>query len=211
LDQKSEVVITALAHKQTITLPDSSVVQLNTGGTIRYKERSWKGTRSVTLNGEAFFDVRKNNVPFIVHTGFSNTKVMGTSFNISAIADSVQVACFSGKVAITNTQLNTPIVYLTAGWGSTVKKAYAPSAPAPIDSNLISWSTGILSFQATPLNQVIAQLTKHYGVRIYLKNKGLRTFTGIFDQKSLKEIIEIICLANNLSFSGSSQEGYIIF
>lgn len=209
---ENPVVVAALDQVETIILPDSSVVRLNAGAKITYQKNLWEKERRLNLEGEAFFDVRKRNIPFIVQTGYTVTKVMGTSFNINAAAaDSVAIACFTGKVAVSNPAFKTTAVHLTAGWGSIVKKAQVPSSPAPVDRNRISWSTGILSFQASPIDDVITAITKHYGVRIELRKKAPYKFTGVFVDKPLTEVLEIICFANNLSFSGSSKEGYIIF
>src|SRR5699024_10975476 len=59
--------------------------------------------RSVTLTGEAFFDVTKNkDKPFIVNSGELRTKVLGTSFNIRVFEgeQDIRVTVATGRVAV---------------------------------------------------------------------------------------------------------------
>jgi ferric-dicitrate binding protein FerR (iron transport regulator) len=54
------------AEATRATLPDGSVVTLNRNATLQYPEEFTGGTRSVTLDGEAFFEVAPDRShPFI--------------------------------------------------------------------------------------------------------------------------------------------------
>ena len=63
-------VVTNFGELKTITLPDGSVVKLNSNSKLRYDE-NWSGVeeREIWLEGEAFFDVihTKQNTPFKVY------------------------------------------------------------------------------------------------------------------------------------------------
>ena len=65
------------------TLPDGSIVWLNSASTFSYAAKFGK-TRSVTLVGEAFFEVEKDSKPFNVETNHGTVEVQGTSFNVKA-------------------------------------------------------------------------------------------------------------------------------
>lgn len=85
-----------------ITLSDSSTVILKKGGKLRYAD-NFKGTRHVVLEGEAFFDVKRNEKkPFIVHTGTIRTKVLGTSFNIAERDSDISVTVATGLVEVSD-------------------------------------------------------------------------------------------------------------
>jgi len=91
------------AHEtKAITLPDNSRIWLNESSYFAYNELFNTETRNVTLKGEAYFEVEKNaEKPFVISTYKSLTKVLGTSFNISAY-DSlsyVDINVNSGRVA----------------------------------------------------------------------------------------------------------------
>ena len=90
-------------QKSRIFLPDGSSVTLNAESKISYPEKFSDSIRIVSLVGEAFFDVVKNdNKPFIVNSEDLSTTVLGTSFNVRAFdADPITlVALKVGKVKV---------------------------------------------------------------------------------------------------------------
>jgi transmembrane sensor len=93
----------AYGSKTTIELPDSSVVILNSGSTLSYPDKFETGSRTVMLNGEAFFDVKKNvQRPFFVKTKDVTIKVHGTKFNVKSYPDenTSETTLVSGSVEI---------------------------------------------------------------------------------------------------------------
>lgn len=93
--------VTYDGQKREVILPDGSLVVLNSGSIVRYPSR-FTDSRTVTLEGEAFFQVVKDSSkPFVVVTKLMHTKVLGTSFNVSAYKDrDSRVNVMSGKVAV---------------------------------------------------------------------------------------------------------------
>ncbi len=93
----------AYGSKSTIELPDSSIVVLNSGSTLSYPDRFETGNRTVILNGEAFFEVKKNkHCPFYVKTKDITIRVLGTRFNVKSYPDEIttETTLVSGKVEI---------------------------------------------------------------------------------------------------------------
>lgn len=93
----------AYGSKTTIELPDSSVVVLNSGSSLSYPEKFETGSRTVMLNGEAFFEVKKNtHRPFYVKTKDITIRVLGTKFNVKSYPDEIttETTLVSGKVEI---------------------------------------------------------------------------------------------------------------
>ncbi len=88
---------------KTHLLPDGSKVILNANSTLTFKEH-WANntTRAVTLEGEAFFEVKKKGVKaqFIVKTDKGIIQVLGTSFNVKQRANAFEVALLEGAVAL---------------------------------------------------------------------------------------------------------------
>ena len=90
-----------LKLEKPVTLPDGTKVYLNRNTTLSYGKDFNEKVRTVTLTGEAFFDVAKNpSRPFIIKTATTEIKVVGTSFNVMAYleSDSVLVSVQSGVV-----------------------------------------------------------------------------------------------------------------
>jgi transmembrane sensor len=90
--------------KSCIILPDGSVVNLNSGSSLKYSSSDFNSVgRSVFLTGEGFFNVTKDSArPFYVTTPGIKVKVLGTTFNVKAYLDenTEEATLVSGKVEI---------------------------------------------------------------------------------------------------------------
>ena len=68
-----------------LCMADGTKVILNADSKIRYPDRFAGDQRLVELEGEAFFEVRKDTLkPFIVQTNRLKVRVLGTVFNLKA-------------------------------------------------------------------------------------------------------------------------------
>ena len=84
-------------------LPDGSTVWLNAGSRLHYINDFNGETREVSLEGEAYFDIaKKENQPFIVHTGGIRIRVLGTAFNVKSYPEdrNVETTLFHGRVQV---------------------------------------------------------------------------------------------------------------
>ena len=91
-------------QKDVLTLPDGTVVTLNSATTIKYPDHFSDSTREVYLEGEAFFDVSKNpGHPFIIHADKMNIRVLGTSFNVKSYKNepSAEATLITGSIEVT--------------------------------------------------------------------------------------------------------------
>ncbi len=94
--------IASQGEVQKVLLPDSSTVWLNANSSITYTEDFGTAERRISLEGEAFFDVRRNEkVPFIVATQGAFVRVLGTSFNLKQENGEVTLAVEEGVVRFT--------------------------------------------------------------------------------------------------------------
>ena len=67
----------------TLVLADGTEVFLNAETRMRFPDRFTGGTREIFLDGEAFFDVRRDERhPFVVRAGDVSVRVLGTTFNV---------------------------------------------------------------------------------------------------------------------------------
>ncbi|MDB5255982.1 MAG: hypothetical protein JWM14_677 [Chitinophagaceae bacterium] len=87
-------------------LPDSSMVWLNKHSSLTYGASFDGKERVVYLEGQAFFDVKRNpEQPFIIHASGTTTMVLGTSFDLKAYQqDDVELTVVTGKVSFTAQQ-----------------------------------------------------------------------------------------------------------
>lgn len=197
---------TEYGQKMRITLPDGSLVNLNAGSTLSYPEHFSNDERAVTLNGEAFFQVMRNEEkPFIVKSQNLTTTVLGTSFNINAF-DSISnsVAVVSGRVKVENSHqamiLNPN--QQTRNVNGTLKMEKVNA------QNIVEWTQGVLRFEDSELKNVIKSLERWYGVKFILKNSELEEckFTGQFQNEKLINVLNVLQEALGITYEVKSQE-----
>ncbi len=89
--------------KSKITLPDGSLVWVNSGTKLSYVSNFNGKLREVYLNGEAYFEVTKNPArPFVVHTSGIDIKVLGTEFNVKAfdVEPTIEATLIKGSIEV---------------------------------------------------------------------------------------------------------------
>lgn len=180
-----------------LVLPDGSLVWLSPKSKIEYPEKFFNGERRVRLSGEAFFDIAGDPAhPFEVMSGKLVSKVLGTSFLLSAYRHSpVEVMVVTGKVEVHSENQEKDRITLNKNQravlgldGSLVK------LPDIGDEKPIPWHKANLSFDDVPLTEVIAELNKKFGVHIYCKDKAIEQYrlNADFADQNLTAILEML-------------------
>jgi ferric-dicitrate binding protein FerR (iron transport regulator) len=192
------------ANMVTVALPDGSQVILNAASVIKYNKRSWNKVRSVQLDGEAFFRVKKG-CRFEVVTSNGVVWVLGTTFNVFARDNRLQVYCETGKVAVAANDT----VLLTPGM-----KAQTTTGLSLITYNAgtheSTWQQGDFWFSNAPLKDVIAEMGRQFDVDIRYNNLGDRYYTGYFNRRSLNEALRTVFYPMQLTFKIDNKVVYII-
>ncbi|HNX84759.1 MAG: FecR domain-containing protein [Bacteroidales bacterium] len=196
-----------------VLLSDGSTVFLNRNSSLTYPKNFRSGTRKVSLKGEAFFDIaRDEEHPFIIDAGKAKIRVLGTSFNVITenAENEVEVYVASGKVMVTSVD----------GSGSLtlepeyVGKVSGSNATQERNSNVnyLAWHTGMLSYDGERLGVVFEDLKRAYNIEIKVADPEINDFrlTSPFEQQPQDTIVKLICTTFNLR---SVREGstYILF
>jgi len=184
-----------------VHLPDGTLVSLNTNTRISYPKKFEGNIREVSIEGEAFFDVKPNkNKPFVIHAGKAQIKVLGTSFCVNAYpeAKEVEVIVQTGKVQVMNkaaepAQTN-ELILVPGDKGTLVYASNTLQKTTNHDPNFIAWKTRNLIFKATSLNEVILNLERVYKVKISLADPKLNDLllTAQFNNYPLDFILKVI-------------------
>jgi len=198
LKQGSRRSIAAGAAQITETvLPDGSTLYLNAGSKITYRKDFGRLHRQLRLQGEAYFEVKKNaRLPFVVAAGGALVEVTGTRFNVRAYrhADRISVTVTEGTVRLSEARTpanQTPVQAGETGWF--VPENRSISHAPTLNPNTLSWKTGILDFRDTPLPEVIAVLANTYHRSFDLSPALNRcTVTVRFDHRSLEEVLSVL-------------------
>ncbi len=212
------IITTSNNEYKNIELPDGSTVYLNSGSSIEFLSQSEgsqkifdKGKRNVSLKGEAFFSVTKNNNPFIITTGNAKITVLGTKFDVLSRDENTRVVVKEGRVNFSQ-KTNSKGINLSKDQLSIINKDSEPSKPKEVDSGyFLGWMHGNLVFYRTPLNEITADLERRYNINISLGDDSLKdyTLTGSFKNNNADSTLSIICLALGLDFEKQNNR-YII-
>lgn len=197
----------------SLTLEDSSRIDLSPDAELSYPKRFSSDKRQVTLRGEAFFQIAKNpSKPFFVYANQTTTKVLGTSFTIKALKNEkiVTVLVKTGKVSVyttaprTNKQVEkdpeTQGVVLTPNQKAVfdLKTENIQKEVVEKPSILIPLSVAEeFSFSDTPVSKVFEAMEKTYGIDIVYDEEVLKncTITTTLTDIPMFNKLKIICSA----------------
>jgi ferric-dicitrate binding protein FerR (iron transport regulator) len=211
----SEIISTSNQVINEYTLPDGSIVALNSNSKLVFPKQFKGDTREVTIEGEAFFDVKPNpEKPFIINAGNAQVKVVGTSFNVSAYPETemVEVVVKTGKVQVINKSADELSAkaqfYLTPGEkGTLLNNSSNPHKSENTDPNYLAWKTHDFIFAEVPLNEVFKCLEKTYHVNIEVLEPELNELklNAQFDKKPIDFILNVVSLTFNLELSVNNE------
>ena len=168
-----------------VVLSDGSKVWLNAGSELNYPVNFVDANRSVSLKGEAYFEVSPDKErPFIVNTEHSKIKVFGTAFNVMSYEEDKeqQVTLIEGSVGV---DVKGHETLLKPGQQARVDKHGAQIEVSEVDVALYtSWTGGVLKFKNMPLRHLAARLSRWYNVDFYFANSTVpqMPFTGRVDK-----------------------------
>jgi ferric-dicitrate binding protein FerR (iron transport regulator) len=183
-----------------MVLPDSSLIILNGGSTIKYSYNGQKGIREVFLNGEAWFDVHKNRKkPFVVHTACYDVIVTGTRFNIKSYASdkSFTTTLEEGEVVINGTEKFklAESITLVPGEQFVFDRDIKEVNIKKININQVtSWKDNKLIFVNTSMKEAIVLLERKYGVDIEVNNSEILDLHvyATFEDETIIELLEYL-------------------
>lgn len=160
-----------------VVLPDQSVVMLNANSKITYPRR-WnkQKTRSIALDGEAFFEVSKDvkeGKKFVVKTKDLSVEVLGTEFNVDARDNTTKVFLESGIVKLNALHKKDSLMMEpgeiasidTTGSLSKMESVSFVSTP--------NWKEGSMVLKDITLSEVLKEFELIYGEKYTVENKEL--------------------------------------
>lgn len=163
-----------------IKLDDGTKVWVNAETKLKYPVAFVGDRREVVLEGEAFFDVAKNEKPFIVKTSFGDVRVLGTAFGISAYASESEsyTTLVRGKVSVER-EGGEPVVILPGEQVVTSKDGKMIKQQVDVEE-FVGWKDGIYVFKEKSLGEIMKTLERWYNISVDFQEKSLvdLPFTG---------------------------------
>ncbi|MBU0764528.1 MAG: FecR domain-containing protein [Bacteroidetes bacterium] len=189
-------IATSEMEERHVILPDGTGVWLNSGSTIEYPGQFSVNKREVSVAGEAFFDVARNeDIPFVVQSLKATVTVLGTSFNINTAGGNVDVVVESGKVVLEDPAGEKKKILLEKGdrgyinrqSGQLIKKKNR-------DPNYSAWKTDRIIFENATMSEVFKTLEKVYHVSFTIEDRDAPScrLTASFNNQPVTAVLEII-------------------
>lgn len=205
----TDIVVEApLGGKTRLLLPDSTLVWLNAGSRLVYSQGFGVDNRDVRLEGEAYFEVRKNEeLPFDVRTKELGVTVLGTKFNFRNYMEDEEVIVnlLEGKVRLENGVRKRETSYLSPSEKVTLNKRTGEMRITPAKvANARAWTEDELFFDEMPLSDIVRELNRSYNAKIRIMDERLENdrFYAIFDKReqTIFDVLDILTETNQLIY-----------
>lgn len=190
---------TTAGRKYHIILPDGSSVWLNAGSEIKYPIAFTKDNRTVSMKGEAYFDIASSPLaPFIVDVKGMKVEVLGTKFSIKAYENDPEMATtlIDGKVRVKT---------------ANSQKILQPNETAvkPVNSEFlefrdvqagdaVGWMNNKFVFENMKLEDVMKAIERWYDIPVIIEDgvdKNM-VFSGSTPMnQNLSEILKVLALS----------------
>jgi ferric-dicitrate binding protein FerR (iron transport regulator) len=203
--KSNEVVYTAAGDRTLIVLPDGSKVWLNANSALRYDADFGINSRDVKLKGEAFFDVTKSKIPFIVATDKLSIRVKGTRFNVRAfnndgnerttLEEGHVVLKVSGNEQQYDMKPGDQII-VNRSSNEVIRRKVKPS-------NYSAWKEERLEIVNESLGDIVHKLESRFGVTIEIDSviAERENLTMTIHDETVGEVLELIKLSSSVKYS----------
>ncbi len=205
---------TSFGETRTVVLPDRSTVVLNANSKIWYSA-AWNETdsREIWLDGEAYFSVvhTDSDQKFIVHTSEDvSVEVLGTTFDVLRRDDRTRVVLNSGSIKL-NLYRDERRQEVLMAPGEMLEFKEEPSAFVKKKTNadhFSSWTENKLTFDGTPLSNLVSVLEENYGLHVTLADSTLeeQKLWGSVPSNDAELLLEAISSSFNLNIEKSGDE-----
>jgi ferric-dicitrate binding protein FerR (iron transport regulator) len=203
---KNSIVIFNQSERiHAVLLPDSSRVWLDPGSKLEYPEKFLGADRLVHLTGEGFFDIARDPLhPFKVASGRLVTRVLGTSFLITAYRGrAAEVAVMSGRVSVSSADGGGPSLILNAREKGVFDSVSHQFRKSDVEKSVVSrWQKADLSFNNVPFPEVAERLERQFDIRIQLKDAKIAGYmlNADFNNQDLTSILEMLEKSLNVRY-----------
>ena len=187
---------TPRGRKFRLQLPDGTNVWINAASAISFPTAFTGNNRTVSLTGEAYFEVAPNKtLPFIVKINSETAvEVLGTHFNISSYQEdaSISTTLLEGAVRVNAPKQSRVLqpgqqLEINRTSGVTTLNQHVDTLA------VIAWKNGNLNFQDKQLTAVMSMIARWYDIEVvYETTPPNITFVG--------EIGSDVTLASVLTF-----------
>ena len=186
-----------------LVLSDGTKVWLNSETSLEFPVAFGGGERIVFLEGEAYFEVKKDaSRPFVVKSQNVKTRVLGTSFNVSSYGNTVYTTLVEGSVVIEDYFKKR--LRLIPGEQSVYNVSSHSVVKKKVSVDLFtSWKDGSYKFENERLENIMSTISRWYNIHVFYANAAVKEmrFTGkIMRYKNISDFVNMLEMTHDIRF-----------
>lgn len=197
-----------------LTLQDGTEVWLNAQTRLTYPTVFSEKERRVTVEGEAFFKVAKDeSKPFIVTSNHAEIKVLGTEFNLYSYPEENEskISLVEGSLQVELSDSDIKKVTLKPNEEACIQNGRMEISSIP-DADYFLWRDGIYSFTDEKLGEIFKKLELYYDIDIIVKKPSILEckYTVKFRQRDgIDEILRLLQRIHKFSVTRNEENNTI--
>jgi transmembrane sensor len=191
-------------NTERLILNDGTIIWLRGTSTFDYYEGQ-DGSRHGVLNGEALFEIAKDPLhPFTIKHNSYTITVLGTSFNLRAVHDNLELKVLTGKVRLTTSYDSTGVIveHLEGVKLSANDELRKSKFEQQDISTLVQFTEYDMNFKEAEMRAVAERLSKKFGVEFKFENPKIGDcgVTADFTDRSLESTTAMLADVLNAKF-----------
>ncbi len=195
-----------------VKLPDGTKVWLNAATTLRYPARFPANERTVEIDGEAYFEVAKNNKqPFrVVLSDNSTVNVIGTHFNVMAYGNenAKDVTLLEGSVLVRS---NNKTETLQPGMQAKITANTLTKKDEIDTEQIIGWKNGLFVFHDATIQSIMRQVERWYDAKVVFKGETKQLFNATISRREpLSKLLRLLELNGYVHFKIENKIIYVL-
>lgn len=192
-----QIFATPVGGHRTLTLPDGTIIELNTDTVVSLASNLSKREASL-IRGEAYFEIAHDaRHPFIVTIGEHRVTDLGTKFLINRTSKTLKVALFEGRARLDagGSDAVQRSTELSPGEIATLTQdsMSVTTQPSQKLSNELSWREGLLIFDGTSLVDAVSDFNRYNVEKIVVRDPSVMRMriNGTFPVHSRQEFVDV--------------------
>lgn len=203
---------TPVGGQYQVTLPDGTKVWLNAATKLMYPSKFASNERKVEIDGEAYFEVSKNDKqPFrVVMQDGSTVTVLGTHFNVMAYTNETQkeITLLEGKVAVAK---NNNVENLEPGTQAVVRNDIIAKRTGIDTEEITAWKNGLFVFHDATIESIMKQVERWYDAKVVYKGEIKQQFNATISRnESLSKLLRLLELNGYVHFKTENKTIYVL-
>lgn len=205
-------IVTPNGGQYQVNLPDGIKVWLNAASSLKFPLRFKDNERTVSLTGEAYFEVAKKykdrgRLPFYVTTANQRIEVLGTHFNVNAYptAKNTKTTLLEGAVKVLSfgdNRTKQQISYLKPG-EQAINNGAETKVSVVDAEEAMAWKNGLFIFNGQDLSEIMKEVERWYNVDVVFMIEALKkdVFNGSTSRfKNISELLEVLESTGSVHF-----------